>query len=237
MRIYNCDGSEVSACGNATRCVAWLLCERFQVAEVWIETRAQRMRAVRPSPATTIGVYFARPQLNWAAIPLRRPLQDPEPVLEPLRPVLDPRAAPCTVNMGNPHLVCFVTPEGTEDAFVQQHGRTLECDPLFPERINVEFVLPLGANRLRMRVWERGAGVTRACGTGACAAAVAAIQAGLCERGRPVQVVLDGGSLEITWSADEDGTVLMSGNASLVYTGTFAASFCAELEHLQGPSS
>lgn len=206
MRIRNADGSEVSACGNATRCVASLLMAESGRSEVTIETRVGLLRAARAPDGIAVDMGPAR--LDWREIPLASEM-------ETLRLDLSvgPYSGPCAVGMGNPHAVFFV--DDAEAAAVADLGPQIENHPLFPERTNVEFAQILGGDRIRMRVWERGTGITRACGTGACATAVAAARRGL--TGRSVTVVLDGGELRISWG--EDGRVTMTGPAAISYRG------------------
>ena len=137
--------------------------------------------------------------------------------------VQGPLSNPVAVSMGNPHAVFFVP--DAEAVALAEHGPLVEHHPLVPERTNVELVEVLSPTRLRMRVWERGTGITSACGTGACAALVAAVRRGLSER--KAELVLDGGSLEIEWLAD--GHVLMTGPAAISFTGTLAAELLGEL--------
>lgn len=201
MRIFNADGSEVEACGNATRCVATLLGK-----PATIETLGGHLK-VAPGEGGA-EVILGEPMFDWEHIPLAMPM--------------DTRDMPvawgelehgATVNVGNPHVVFFVA---EADAVpLADLGPQIENDPLFPERVNVNVASLDGPDRLQLRVWERGVGLTRACGTGACATAVAAIRAGLVQS--PVTVALPGGDLTIAWEAG--GPVQMSGAATLVYEG------------------
>ena len=216
MRIRNADGSEVSACGNATRCVARLLMEESDRAQTTIETRAGRLEASAPGDGRiTVNMGLAR--LDRREIPLAVPADTYR-----LELTQGPLSAPVAVSMGNPHAVFFVA--DAEAVALAEHGPLVEHHPLFPERTNVEIVQVLSPSRLRMRVWERGTGITSACGTGACAALVAAARRGL--SGRKAELVLDGGSLEIEWLAD--GHVLMTGPAAIAFTGTLAPELLRE---------
>jgi diaminopimelate epimerase len=210
MRIYNADGSEVSACGNATRCVARLLMEGTGKREVLIKTRAGILHA-RRAEGDLITADMGPALLDWQQIPLA---EDKDTLCLPIMfgEMLDPVA----VSMGNPHAVFFV--DDAEAVDLPSVGPMIETHPLFPEQTNVEAVSLLGKNRLRMRVWERGVGITEACGTGACATVVAAARRGLTDR--EAEVVLDGGSLHIVWDANNH--VLMTGPATLAYTGVIA---------------
>jgi diaminopimelate epimerase len=209
MRIRNPDGAEAGACGNATRCVAELLFHetgrRIQV----IRTVAGNLPAeVLEDGLVTVDMGPAR--LGWADVPLAREM---DTLHLPIRRngVADPAAA----SMGNPHATFFVANVAALD--VEDIGPLLEHDPLFPERANIGFAEVLAPDRLRLRVWERSAGLTRACGSGACAALVNAARRGLAPR--QALVVMDGGELLITWRADDH--VLMRGPAETSFTGVF----------------
>jgi diaminopimelate epimerase len=209
MRIHNADGGEVEACGNATRCVAALLMGETGSDRVAIETGAGLLEA-RPAAGGRITVDMGRAGLDWREIPLAR-AQDTLHVDLALGPLADPV---CT-NIGNPHATFFVAEAADID--LATLGPLLEHDKLFPERTNVGIAQLLSPGRVRLRVWERGVGITRACGTGACAALVAASRRGL--TGRTAEIVLDGGALEIAWR--EDGHVLMTGPVATSFHGSF----------------
>ena len=209
MRILNCDGGEVESCGNAARCVARLLMNEKDTDRVEIETTGGPLYCV-DAGRNTVTVDMGKPRLDWREIPLAR---DADTNGFPLEEG-GMRFTASAVSVGNPHCVLFV--ENAEKAPVGELGAEIEHNPMFPARTNVEFVSPLSRSRLRMRVWERGAGITRACGTGACAAAVAAHRRGICDR--KVEVVLDGGNLSIEWRSADDH-VLMTGETSLSFTG------------------
>jgi len=208
MRIRNADGGEVEACGNGARAVGRLLLEDTGRASVTIGTLAGPITASR-APGGLVTVDMGPARLDWREIPLAR-AADTLHLDYALGPVSDPVA----VSMGNPHVIFFVSDADAVD--VAGLGPRIETDPLFPARTNVEFVQILSATRVRMRVWERGVGITRACGTGACAVGVATARRGL--TGRRTEVVLDGGSLHIDWR--DDGRVLMTGPAEISFTGT-----------------
>jgi diaminopimelate epimerase len=177
MRIYNPDGSEAGACGNATRCVADIVMTEKGAEICVIETVSGLLHCCRAA-ASSVTVDMGAPGLSWDAIPLSKTcdtLHLPLP------------GDPVGVSMGNPHCIFFV--DDAEEADVPGIGSRVEKDPLFPGRTNVEFVQIIDRSHIRMRVWERGAGITQACGTGACAAAVAAMRRGLTDR--LVTVVLD----------------------------------------------
>ena len=206
MRIHNADGQEVEACGNATRCVADMLFREAVEPPLAIQTTAGVLWA---TPAgDQIAVDMGPAKLEWDQIPLTRevdtchlPLRDGD--------FRDPVA----VNIGNPHAVFFV--DDAEDVPLSELGPRFEHDDLFPNRANIGAAQQTAPNRLRLRVWERGVGLTKACGTGACAAVVAATRRGLVDRQAFVQ--LDGGTLNVEWRAD--GHVMMTGDASVSFTG------------------
>jgi diaminopimelate epimerase len=212
MRIWNADGGESDACGNAARCVGWLLMEEGGAHSRLIETPAGLLRAERAGERL-ITVDMGRPRLGWEEIPLARAMPT-----ERLDFEVGGLAAPGAVNMGNPHIVFFV--DDVAATPIESLGPRIEHDPLFPERTNVGFAQVLSRGRMRLRVWERGAGLTKACGTGACAAVVAAHRRGLTDRA--VEVLVDGGSLQIDWRQSDD-RVLMTGPVELEGTGELAA--------------
>jgi len=200
MRIWNNDGGEVEACGNASRCVGWLL-----GGETVIETVGGTLRASATGAGASVAM--GRPRFGWDEIPLAYPMDTGRmPVgWEELR---DPAA----VNVGNPHVVFFV--EDARAVPLDRLGPQIETDPLFPERVNVN-VASVEEGTLRLRVWERGVGLTQACGTGACATAVAAIRRRLVQS--PAVVRLPGGVLSIAWAPGEE--VVMTGAAASVFEG------------------
>jgi len=208
MRIRNADGDEVEACGNGTRCIAAALMRETGKPRVVIETVAGLLTATE-ADAARVTVDMGPARLQWREIPLAR---ECDTLHVPL--TLGPLSDPVATNMGNPHATFFVPDAEAID--VAGLGRELEHHAMFPERANVGFVSLAGKDRLRFRVWERGVGITIACGTGACAAGVAAARRGL--TGRRVTVVADGGLLEIEWRTD--GHVLMTGPAAVSFTGT-----------------
>lgn len=213
MRIWNADGSEVSACGNAARCVAFTLFAQNGQAPVKIETRAGLLKA--EAAGGLITVDMGSPLLKWEEIPVARPADTVR--LEYEAPGAPELGRPGGVNMGNPHAVFFVA--DAEAAPAASIGPVIERDPYFPEGVNVGFAELRGRDRLRLRVWERGAGLTKACGTGACAAVVASHRAGLAER--RVAVEVDGGELLIEWKASDD-RVLMTGPVEVEHEGELA---------------
>lgn len=213
MRIWNADGEEVSACGNATRCVGWLLTEASGREAAVIETRAGLLEASRAGDRR-MTVDMGRPGLDWRDIPLAEDMDTRGIELAVGPPTAPIVHTPGCVSMGNPHVV-FFTPDA-EAAPVREVGPLIEHHPLFPEGVNVGFLQVRAADQLRLRVWERGAGLTRACGTGACAALVAAVRRG--KAAREADVELDGGTLRIHWR-EADDHVLMTGAVALEFTG------------------
>jgi diaminopimelate epimerase len=216
MRIRNPDGTEVEACGNATRCVASLLMAETGRDQVVIQTVAGLLDA-EASPGGRVAVDMGPARLDWREIPLA----EAKDTLH-LGISLGPLSDPVGVNMGNPHAVFFVPDAEAID--LAALGPPLERHALFPAKVNVEVVQVLSPTRLRMRVWERGAGITQACGSGACAAVVAAARRGIAER--KATVMLDGGALEIEWL--KDGHVLMTGPVATSFTGTLAPELLAD---------
>ena len=213
MRIFNADGGEVESCGNAARCVAYLLTAEAGVDEVKIDTTGGPL-VCRTADESRVTVDMGPPRLDWREIPMAQAVDTASFALDV--PGFRERAleSAASVSVGNPHCVLFV--EDAERAPVATLGAAIEHHPWFPLRTNVEFVERRGPHQLRMRVWERGAGITRACGTGACAAAVAANLRGLTERN--VSVLLDGGALEIDWRESDDH-VLMKGPVGFSFGG------------------
>ena len=201
MRIFNADGGEVEACGNATRCIATLL-----DGPATIETLGGILHTTPGEFGAT--VTLMPPAFDWELIPLAMPMDTRDMPVN-----WDELERPAAVNVGNPHVIFFVPDCDAVD--LESLGPIIEHDPLFPQRVNVNVASVAGENHLKLRVWERGVGLTRACGTGACATAVAAIRAGIARS--PVRVTLPGGDLEIAW---EDGTAIeMTGPATLVFNG------------------
>jgi diaminopimelate epimerase len=216
MRIWNADGGEVGACGNAARCVAALLAGERGVPSVSIETESGVIGAtVNEDGSVTIDM--GAPRFAWNEIPLSQPFDDTRAIV--LGPIDDPAlGSPSAVNVGNPHCLFFVADAEAHD--LARLGPKLEHHRLFPERANISLVQVLGRAHLKLRTWERGAGLTRACGTAACAATVAASRRGLAQR--KVKVSLPGGDLVIEWR-ENDGHILMTGPYAFDYDGTLPA--------------
>ncbi|SUZ31150.1 Diaminopimelate epimerase [Roseibaca ekhonensis] len=209
LDFWNADGSQAGACGNATRCVAAMVMAQCKATSLSIRTARGLLRA--EDRDGQIWVNMGAPVLDWQGIPLAR---DCDTLHLPLS------GDPTAVGMGNPHCVFFVP--DAEAAPVASQGPLVEHDPLFPEATNVEFAALSAPNHLRLRVWERGTGITLACGSGACATAVAAHLRGL--TGRQVTITADGGTLMVDW---RDDGVWLSGPVAHVFTATLAAGFGA----------
>jgi len=207
MRIRNADGGEVEACGNGTRCVAALVMGETDKDYVRIETMAGVLEA-KNAQSGLVNVNMGPVSTDWQQIPLTRKVNTLH--LSISAGVL---SDPVAVNVGNPHAVFFV--DDVESVPLVELGPELEHHELYPERTNVEAAQIVGDDRIRLRVWERGAGITRACGSGACATAAAAHLRGL--TGRRVEVMLDGGSLTIEWQ--DDDRVTMTGPAACSFSG------------------
>lgn len=207
MRIFNPDGSHAQACGNGTRCVAALVMDELHKPGVGVETVAGILASTR-NPDGTVSVDMGEPRLDWNQIPLSREMDTLSMDL-----AWGPYSGPVGVNMGNPHCVFIV--DDAEAVPLTEAGPVLEHDPLFPERANIEFISRNPDGSIRMRVWERGAGITQACGSGACAVIVAATRRGLVDR--RARVHLDGGPLDMEWR--EDGHVIMTGVATYSFRG------------------
>ncbi|HTN10724.1 MAG TPA: diaminopimelate epimerase [Acetobacteraceae bacterium] len=208
MRIRNPDGSEAGACGNATRCVAHLLAAETGRRQLVIQTISGHLPAELLAEGR-VAVDMGEVRLDWRSIPLAAAADTLHlPLSE--GPVADPAAA----SMGNPHATFFVADLAATP--VETIGPKLEHAAIFPERANIGFVQVLARDRIRLRVWERGAGLTLACGSGACAALVNAARRGL--TARRAAVLVDGGELEIEWR--DDNHVLMTGPVATAFRGT-----------------
>lgn len=220
MDIYNSDGSRAKMCGNAVRCVAKYVCDSKMTDKdmISLETLSGKKYIniyKTDGKVTSAQVNMGSPMLKSRDIPaliesdtvISRPLEVGEKVY----------SVTC-LSMGNPH--CVVFSENIDSVNIKKIGAEFENHPAFPDRINTEFVQPISASRIKMRVWERGAGETLSCGTGACAAAVACILNGYCKRDTDIKISLRGGDLSVKWSAD--GDVYLTGSAQTVFTGEIA---------------
>jgi len=209
LLFYNADGAESESCGNATRCVARFLMDERGLARVKISTKGG-MLVCSDAGKRLVTLDMGEPRLDWGDVPMIKPVDTSNFALD-----IGGTEIPASANsMGNPHCILFV-PDAAK-APVATLGPKIETLPLFPNRVNVEFAQVLDRARIRMRVWERGVGITLACGTGACATAVAAVRRGLTDR--KVELILDGGSLFIEWRED-DNHVLMTGPAAFPFRG------------------
>ncbi|WP_312219664.1 diaminopimelate epimerase [Brevundimonas sp.] len=232
MRVWNADGSMVETCGNALRCVGWLMLEATDKEEVVIDTLGGPTTARRassslpgragsgdPEGSTTPAIHevtvdMGAPRLDWSEVPLAEEM-DTRGIELQVGPIDAPVLhTPGAVSMGNPHVVFFTDQQ--DDAFVRGSGSLVERHPLFPEGVNVGFADVLDRDRIRLRVWERGAGLTLACGTGACAALVATARRGLTDR--RATVIVDGGELTINWD-EASNHVFMTGPVEIEGTG------------------
>ncbi len=232
MRVWNADGSMVETCGNALRCVGWLMLEATDKEEVVIDTLGGPTTARRsssslpgrvgsgdPEGSTTAAIHevtvdMGEPRLDWSEVPLAEAM-DTRGIELQVGPIDAPVLhTPGAVSMGNPHVVFFTDQQ--DDAFVRGSGSLVERHPLFPEEVNVGFADVLERDRIRLRVWERGAGLTLACGTGACAALVATARRGLTDR--RATVIVDGGELTINWD-EASNHVFMTGPVEIEGTG------------------
>jgi diaminopimelate epimerase len=203
MRIFNADGSEVEACGNATRAVGLL-----HGTPATIETLGGILSSTPGDVGVSVGMGV--PRLQWDQIPLAYAM---DTLAMPVG--WESLENPVAVNVGNPHVIFFT--DDCDAVELSRLGPLIETDPLFPERVNVNVATVTARDAIRLRVWERGVGLTLACGTGACATAVAAMRRGLVER--KVTVTLPGGALLIEWRGD--GEIVMTGPATESFRGTF----------------
>jgi diaminopimelate epimerase len=209
MRSFNADGSEVESCGNASRCVAQLLMEELDRTRVTISSQGGPL-VCNDAGGGTVTVDMGPARFAWNDVPLGKPTDTNAFSLN-----VDGREHNASAaSVGNPHCILFV--DDAEAAAVAELGPKIERHPLFPERTNVEFVSVKDRSHLRMRVWERGTGITSACGSGACAAVAAAHRRGLV--GSKVEIMLDGGPLAIE-IRDSDAHILMTGPATLSFQG------------------
>jgi len=208
--FWNSDGTQAGACGNATRCVSDHVMQGLGMDRLTLVTERGELSAER-LPGGGVAVNMGQPQLHWQDIPLAHPV---DTLKLPLP------GDPVAVGMGNPHCIRFVPDAEAVD--LAEVGPRHEHDPLFPQRTNVEFASLLGPDKLRLRVWERGTGITLACGSGACAVAVAAHLRGL--TGRQVVLQADGGALEVDW---RDDGVWLAGPVARVFDGVLSPDYIA----------
>lgn len=212
MRVWNADGGEVETCGNALRCIGWLLMEAAGRDTASIDTLGGLTQA-RRAGERMVSIDMGEPGLDWTDIPLAEQM-DTRGIELQVGPIDAPLFhTPGAVSMGNPHVVFFVP--DAEAVAVREVGSLVEHHPMFPQGVNVGFAEPRG-DQIRLRVWERGAGLTKACGTGACAALVACNRRGLSPR--KATLLLDGGALEVEWR-ESDNHVIMTGPLEVEGTG------------------
>ena len=229
VAILNTDGSLAGACGNGTRCVAYAMLEDPAMARpsetgrLVLETVAGRLVATRVA-REVYTVDMGPPRLRWDEIPLRDPFPDTRRIELQVGPIDAPVLhSPAAVSMGNPHAVFFVD-DDPDNYDLAKVGPLLENHPLFPERANISVARVEARDRIRLRVWERGAGLTRACGSAACAALVAAVRRRLADR--RAEIVLPGGSLTVAWR-EADDHVLMTGPVEVEWDGTLSPALFA----------
>ncbi len=216
MESWNADGAQVDACGNASRCIPWLVMEETGRDKINLQTNAGLLQTWRTG-AFSVAVDMGEPRLNWDEIPLKE-YMDTRVIDVKVGPIDAPiLARPGAVNMGNPHCVFFV--DNADETAVEKIGPMIEYHPLFPQQCNVGFAEIRSRTEIRLRVWERGAGLTKACGTGACAALVAANRQN--RTGRSAKIIMDGGDLDIEWR-EKDGHVIMIGPVELEFKGELA---------------
>jgi len=214
MRFYNADGSESASCGNASRCIAWLVNQESGVTDPTLETKAGVLKT-SVHPDGTVTVDMGRPKFRWDEIPLSEPFHDTKKIELQIGPIDKPVLhSPSVVNVGNPHCIFWV--DDVNAHRLDRFGPILENHPRFPERANISLAQITSPASMILRVWERGVGLTKACGTGACAATVCAARKNLTERA--VTVSLPGGNLHVDWRADDH--MWMTGPAQLDFEGT-----------------
>jgi diaminopimelate epimerase len=212
MTIYNSDGSQAETCGNGTRCVAFILMRGTSRERIVLETATTQLECLRKAE-TVFTVDMGRPRFAWNEIPLRDPFHDTRIIELQIGPIDAPILhTPSAVNMGNPHAIFWV--DDIEAYDLGKIGPLLENHPIFPARANISLAHVLSHDHIALKVWERGAGLTRACGSAACAALVAAARKGLTEQ-RAI-VSLPGGDLDIEWR-ESDGRVFMTGPVELEF--------------------
>ena len=216
MRIDNADGGEVEACGNGTRCIAWLLMRESGEESVAVETRAGILNARPGGGEFSVSVDMGVPRFSWRDIPLSEEFRDTRAIELQIGPIEAPILhSPSVANIGNPHAIFWV--DDVDGYDLARFGPLLENHPIFPERANISLAHVTAADAIKLRTWERGVGLTRACGTAACAALVSAARTG--RTGRSATVMLPGGPLHIEWDARDH--VWMTGPVELEFAGLF----------------
>lgn len=223
MRIFNAEGGQVDACGNASRCVAGYLAEQLGKDTIEIETNAGLL--IGKIEGDQVSVDYGPPKFDWQLIPLSEEFGDTRGIELQIGPIDAPLLhTPSVVNVGNPHAVFWIN-DDPDNYDLHLFGPLLENHPIFPQRANIELAQVLGPDRIKVRVWERGVGLTQACGTGAMAVAVCAMRKNLVERN--VIIDLPGGPLEVEWR-ESDHHIIMSGPWSVDGTGELPASLMVE---------
>jgi len=217
VRIYNNDGSEAGACGNGMRCIAEVLFKETGKGALTFETQAGLLNCWKGETPLISTVDMGKPRFAWNEIPLAEEFQDTRAIELQIGPIDKPILhSPSALSMGNPHAIFWVDDVDAYD--LGKIGPLLENHPLFPERANISLAQVKSREHIVIRTWERGAGLTKACGSAACAAAVAAAR--LRRTGRKVTVTLPGGDLAIEWR-ERDDHVLMTGPVAYEYEGKF----------------
>ena len=217
IKIYNNDGSEAGACGNGMRCVAKRVFAESGASALTFETSAGLLNCWQGPSADLFTVDMGAPRFGWKDIPLAEEFRDTRTIELQIGPIDAPVLhSPSAVNMGNPHAIFWVDDVDAHD--LGRFGPLLENHPIFPDRANITLAHIVDRTHITIRTWERGAGLTRACGSAACATAVAAARLRRCER--KVTIALAGGDLDIEWRASDDH-VLMTGTATFEYEGRF----------------
>ena len=225
IRIYNNDGSEAAACGNGMRCVARRWFEATGKAAATFETKAGLLNCWRGPSEESYTVDMGAPKFGWQDIPLAEEFRDTRRIELQIGPIDAPVLhTPSVVSMGNPHAIFWVDDVTAHD--LGRFGPLLENHPIFPERANITLAQVVDREHITMRTWERGAGLTRACGSSACATAVAAVR--LRRAARQVTMSLPGGELRIEWR-ERDDHVLMTGTASFEFEGRFDPALFASI--------
>jgi diaminopimelate epimerase len=225
IRIYNNDGSEVGACGNGMRCIADIVFKQTGKTVLTFETKAGLLRCQKAEAPLTWTVDMGKPRFAWNEIPLAEEFRDTRAIELQIGPIDRPLLhSPSAVNMGNPHAIFWVDDVEAHD--LGKIGPMLENHPIFPERANITLANVRSRESIVIRTWERGAGLTKACGSAACAAAVAAAR--LRRAGRKVTVTLPGGDLRIEWR--EDDHVYMTGPVAYEFEGRFDPALFAVIE-------
>jgi diaminopimelate epimerase len=213
VRIYNCDGSEVEACGNGMRCLGWMVAQEVGRQDLQFETKAGLLD-VAVAGIDRVSVDMGTPQFGWADIPLAEPFDDTRRIALQIRAIDQPPLnSPSVVNVGNPHAIFWVGDVNAYD--LGRIGPLLEHHPMFPERANISLAQVTSRTTIALRTWERGAGLTRACGSAACASVACAARNGLTQR--RVTTTLPGGRLEVEWR--NDGRIVMTGPVAIEREG------------------